>query len=90
MPIPAEHPVLTDGVVTLRAPRPDDVQGQIERNREGGRRNEEDARRWITFGITEAWARRERLIRQAVPPMLLWGCFHGLLLTQDMGRSRER
>jgi RimJ/RimL family protein N-acetyltransferase len=62
VPIPAEHPVLTDDVVTLRAPRPDDIQGQIERNRESGYRNDEDARRWITFGITEAWARRERLM----------------------------
>ncbi|WP_350273883.1 GNAT family N-acetyltransferase [Kribbella sp. HUAS MG21] len=64
MPIPAEHPVLTDGVVTLRAPRPDDVAGQAERQREDPRRgfDDEDARRWIIFGITEAWARRERLV----------------------------
>ena len=30
MPIPAEHPVLTDGVVTLRAPRPDDIEADRE------------------------------------------------------------
>lgn len=62
MPIPAEHPVLTDGVVTLRAPRPDDIEGQAERYREGSRWNDEDARRWMTFGITDAWKRRERLV----------------------------
>jgi RimJ/RimL family protein N-acetyltransferase len=63
VPIPPEHPVLTDGVVTLRAPRPDDVPAQIERQREDPDRgfDDEDARRWITFGITEAWARHERL-----------------------------
>ncbi|MGW6280678.1 GNAT family N-acetyltransferase [Kribbella sp. NPDC055071] len=63
MPIPAEHPVLTDGVVTLRAPRPDDLQGQIDRQREEQRRfDEADARRWIGFGITDAWAAHERLL----------------------------
>ena len=64
VPIPAEHPVLTDGVVTLRAPRPDDVEGQIERNLDDPDRGRdaEDARRWITYGITEAWAKRERLV----------------------------
>ncbi|GAB2671723.1 GNAT family N-acetyltransferase [Kribbella swartbergensis] len=63
MPIPAEHPVLTDGVVTLRAPRPDDVQGQLERHREDPDRgfDEDDARRWIGSGITEAWRTGERL-----------------------------
>ena len=61
MPIPEQHPVLTDGVVTLRAPRPDDVQGQIDRNREDPARDDEDARRWITFGISEAWAAGWRL-----------------------------
>ena len=64
MPIPAEHPVLTDGVVTLRAPRPDDIQGQIDRQAEqpGRRFGAEDARRWITYGITGAWAKHERLL----------------------------
>ena len=64
MPIPAEHPVLTDGVVTLRAPRPDDVQGQIERHLEDPQRGRgaEDARRWIDYGITEAWKTGERLV----------------------------
>ncbi|NIK57230.1 GNAT family N-acetyltransferase [Kribbella shirazensis] len=64
MPIPAEHPVLTDGVVTLRAPRPEDVDGQVARQREDPGRgfDDEDARRWISFGITDAWARRERLV----------------------------
>lgn len=61
MPIPEKHPVLTDGVVTLRAPRPDDVPGQIDRNREDPARDDEDARRWITFGITEAWTAGWRL-----------------------------
>jgi len=63
VPIPAEHPVLTDGVVTLRAPRPDDVEGLSQRHREDPERgfDAEDARRWITFGITDAWAARERL-----------------------------
>ena len=64
MPIPAEHPVLTDGVVTLRGPRPDDLQGQIDRQREDPGRgfDEDDARRWIGYGIVEAWAKRERLL----------------------------
>jgi RimJ/RimL family protein N-acetyltransferase len=63
VPIPPEHPVLTDGVVTLRAPRPDDVQGQIERHLEDPERgyDEDDARRWISYGITEAWKTGERL-----------------------------
>ncbi|WP_433161218.1 GNAT family N-acetyltransferase [Kribbella sp. CA-247076] len=63
MPIPAEHPVLTDGVVTLRGPRPDDVPGQAARHLEDPDRgyDEEDARRWITYGITEAWKTGERL-----------------------------
>jgi RimJ/RimL family protein N-acetyltransferase len=63
VPIPAEHPVLTDGVVTLRAPRPDDVQGQLERNLEDPDRgfDADDARRWISYGITEAWKTGERL-----------------------------
>jgi RimJ/RimL family protein N-acetyltransferase len=64
VPIPAEHPILTDGVVTLRAPRPDDVQGQTERQREDPDRgfDEDDARRWIGYGIADAWAKRERLV----------------------------
>lgn len=50
-------------MVTLRAPRLDDIEGQAERNREGGQyRTAEDARRWITFGITDAWKQRERLM----------------------------
>jgi RimJ/RimL family protein N-acetyltransferase len=63
VPIPAEHPVLTDGVVTLRAPRPDDVPGLIERHLEDPDRgfDEDDARRWITYGMTEAWKTGERL-----------------------------
>ena len=47
--------------MTLRAPRPDDVQGQIDRNREDPDRDDEDARRWITVGITEAWSAGWRL-----------------------------
>ncbi|TCC46651.1 GNAT family N-acetyltransferase [Kribbella capetownensis] len=64
MPIPDKHPVLTDGVVTLRAPLPDDVQGQIDRQREEPGRGftGEDARRWIGFGITDAWTSRDRLV----------------------------
>jgi RimJ/RimL family protein N-acetyltransferase len=63
VPIPAEHPVLTDGVVTLRAPRPDDIEAHANRHREvQSRFGDEDARRWITFGITEAWTRGERLV----------------------------
>ena len=55
--------MLTDGVVTLRAPRPDDVQGQLERHLEDPDRgfDEDDARRWIGYGITEAWKTGERL-----------------------------
>ncbi|TCO45404.1 RimJ/RimL family protein N-acetyltransferase [Kribbella antiqua] len=64
MPIPPEHPVLTDGVVTLRAPRPDDVPGQLERHREDPDRrfDADDARRWITYGIHEAWKIGTRLV----------------------------
>ncbi|TDD13175.1 N-acetyltransferase [Kribbella turkmenica] len=49
--------------MTLRAPRPDDVQGQLERNLEDPDRGygEDDARRWIGHGITEAWKTGERL-----------------------------
>jgi RimJ/RimL family protein N-acetyltransferase len=64
VPIPGEHPVLTDGVVILRAPRPDDIDGQAERRRaDGGTYStREDAERWITFGITDAWKTGERLV----------------------------
>lgn len=49
--------------MTLRAPRRDDVPAQIERHREDpdSRFTEEDARRWVDFGITDAWAARTRL-----------------------------
>jgi RimJ/RimL family protein N-acetyltransferase len=63
VPIPAEHPVLTDGVVTLRAPRPDDLAGAIERNlEEPGSFDAGDARRWMTYGITEVWAAGTQLV----------------------------
>ncbi|HEY0619924.1 MAG TPA: GNAT family N-acetyltransferase [Kribbella sp.] len=62
MPIPAETPVLTDGVVTLRAPRPDDLPGAIERYTEGDGFGAEDASRWISYGIAEAWATGTRLV----------------------------
>ncbi len=63
MPIPAETPVLTDGVVVLRAPRPSDLPGAIERaTEEPGSFGPEDITRWITFGIADAWAEKSRLV----------------------------
>ncbi|WP_112244144.1 GNAT family N-acetyltransferase [Kribbella monticola] len=63
MPIPIEHPVLTDGVVVLRGPRADDLPGAIERNVEdGGSFGVQDARNWIGFGIAEAWAAGTQLV----------------------------
>jgi RimJ/RimL family protein N-acetyltransferase len=64
VPIPAEHPVLTDGVVTLRAPRPEDVDGQIERHRDNAdsQFDADDARRWIGYGITDAWSSGTKLV----------------------------
>ncbi|ADB34422.1 GCN5-related N-acetyltransferase [Kribbella flavida DSM 17836] len=64
MPIPAETPVLTDGVVTLRAPRPDDLPGAIARAEQepGGSFGTEDITRWIGFGIAEAWTARSQLV----------------------------
>ncbi|GAA1602149.1 hypothetical protein GCM10009789_65390 [Kribbella sancticallisti] len=63
MPFPAETPVLTDGVVTLRAPRPEDVPGAIERyTSEATSYDADDARRWITYGISEAWSTGAQLV----------------------------
>jgi RimJ/RimL family protein N-acetyltransferase len=63
VPIPTETPVLTDGVVTLRAPRPDDVAGAIERyTSEDTKYDADDARNWILYGITESWATGTRLV----------------------------
>ncbi|QNE22889.1 GNAT family N-acetyltransferase [Kribbella qitaiheensis] len=50
--------------MTLRAPGPDDLAGAIERYLEspGGSFGAEDARRWVTYGITEAWAAGSQLV----------------------------
>ncbi|MGC4939115.1 GNAT family N-acetyltransferase [Kribbella sp. DT2] len=63
MPIPEVTPVLTDGVVVLRAPRSSDLPGAIERaTEEPSSYGPEDITRWITFGIADAWADRSRLV----------------------------
>jgi len=64
VPFPGETPVLTDGVVTLRAPRPEDLPGAIERNTEDPDRTfgADDARRWMSYGIPEAWSAGTRLV----------------------------
>jgi RimJ/RimL family protein N-acetyltransferase len=62
--IPAKTPVLTDSVVILRAPRPSDVPGATERAAEepDGSFAADDATRWITFGIADAWANQSHLV----------------------------
>lgn len=64
MPIPAETPVLTDGVVTLRAPRPEDLPAALKRYADdpASSYGEDDIRRWMTYGIAEAWATAKRLV----------------------------
>jgi RimJ/RimL family protein N-acetyltransferase len=61
--IPADIPVLTDGVVTLRGPRPDDIPGAVERYADDPESSygEADVHRWISYGMAEAWASGTRL-----------------------------
>ncbi|ONI72510.1 GNAT family N-acetyltransferase [Kribbella sp. ALI-6-A] len=50
-------------MVVLRAPRPSDLAGAIERaTEEPGSFGPDDVTRWITYGIADAWADRSRLV----------------------------
>ncbi|MEU0094299.1 GNAT family protein [Kribbella sp. NPDC006257] len=64
MTFPAETPVLSDGVVSLRAPLDTDLPGAVERYTEepGGSFGADDARNWMGFGIAEAWAAGTQLV----------------------------
>jgi RimJ/RimL family protein N-acetyltransferase len=64
VPIPAETPVLTDGVVTLRAPRSVDIPGAVQRYVEDpdSRFDQADAHRWMSYGIADAWSTGTQLV----------------------------